>query len=89
MTIYFPTPYEFRIPWGQGQLSYSLKIPNNDIFKFYFFLFRAVPVAYVSSQARDGIGAATASLYHSHHHSHVGFESDLQPTPQLTEMPDP
>ena len=31
-----------------------------------FFLFRATPVAYVSSRARGWIGAAAASLRHSH-----------------------
>ena len=31
-----------------------------------FFLFRAIPVAYGSSQARDQTGAAAAGLCHSH-----------------------
>ena len=31
-----------------------------------FFLFRATPTAYGSSQARGGIGAVAASLHHSH-----------------------
>ena len=33
---------------------------------FYFLLFRAVPVAYRSSQARFQIGATAAGLCHSH-----------------------
>ena len=33
---------------------------------FYFFLFRAAPTTYRSSQARDQIGAAAISLRHSH-----------------------
>ena len=53
----------------------------------YFLLFRAAPVAYGSSQARDPIGATAAGLHHSH--SHAGSEPSLQPTPQLTAMPDP
>ena len=54
---------------------------------FCFCLFRATPTAYGSSQARGPIGAATASLYHSH--SNPGSEPHLQTTPQLTAMPDP
>ena len=34
-----------------------------------FLLFRAVPVAYGSSQARDQIGAASAGLCHSHNNA--------------------
>ena len=33
---------------------------------FFFFLFRAISVAYGNSQARGRIGAAAASLYHNH-----------------------
>jgi len=33
---------------------------------FFFFLFRATPLAYGSSQARGWIGAAAASLCHKH-----------------------
>ena len=33
---------------------------------FFFFFFVATPAAYGSSQAWDQIGAAAASLYHSH-----------------------
>ena len=39
-------------------------------------------MAYVSSQARGGIGAATASLHLSH--NNVGSELHLRPTPKLT-----
>ena len=34
--------------------------------KLFLFVFRATPVAYGSSQARGRIGAAAASLCHSH-----------------------
>ena len=49
--------------------------------------FRAIPAAHGSFQARGQIQAAAASLHHSH--SKVGSELHLQPTPQLTEIPDP
>ena len=35
-------------------------------FILFYFIFRATSTAYGSSQARAGIGATTASLYHSH-----------------------
>ena len=52
-----------------------------------FLLFRAIPVAFGGSQARGGIGATVAGLWHSH--SNTGSELHLQPTPQLVVMPDP
>ena len=52
----------------------------------FFLLFRALPVAYGSSQARGRIGAVAVSLHHSH--SNARSEPRLQPTPQLTAMPD-
>ena len=39
------------------------------------------------SQARGRIRAVATGLYHSH--SNVGSELCLQPTPQVTAMPDP
>ena len=36
---------------------------------YFYFLFRAVPVAYGSSQARGHIGAAIATLHHIHSHA--------------------
>ena len=66
------------------------KHPNEMIspMLFYFILlFRAAPAAYGISQARGWIGAAAASLYHSH--SNNRSELRLQPTPQLTATPDP
>ena len=50
-----------------------------------FCLFRASTVACGGFQARGQIGAIAASLYHSN----AGFKPCLQPTPQLTAMPDP
>ena len=54
-------------------------------FFFYFILFflRAALAAYGGSQARGGIRTVAASL----HHSHMGSEPRLQPTPQLTATP--
>ena len=46
----------------------------------------AAPTAYGSSQAGGQIGAAAAGSCHSH--SNVGPEPHLQPTPQLTAVPD-
>ena len=54
---------------------------------FFCFLFRAVRAAYGSSQARGQIGAAAASLHHSH--SNARSEPHLSSTTQLTAMPDP
>ena len=57
------------------------------LFYFIFFLFRAIPMAYGSSEARGRNGAAAASLCHSH--SNVGSEPHLQPTTQLMAMLEP
>ena len=56
------------------------------LFCFAFF-FRAAPVACGGFQARGLIGAVATGLHHSH--SNTGSEPHLQPTPQLTAMPDP
>ena len=66
---------------------FELRHPSFPIFFFFFCLFRVVPLAYGSSQARGRIRATAASLYHSH--SYARSESCLQPTPQLTVTPDP
>ena len=51
-----------------------------------FCLFRAAPMAYGGSQARDPIGAIAAGLYHSR--SNTRSEPRLRPIPQLTATPD-
>ena len=61
--------------------------PGPHFFVCLFLLFRAAPAAYGGSQAKGPVGATTAGLRHSH--SYEGSESRLQPTPQLTAMPDP
>ena len=65
------------------------------LFSFLFFcfffvvvVFRATSAACVSSQARGPIGAAAASLHHSH--SNAGSKPfHLWPKPQLMATPDP
>ena len=69
----------------RGETNFYLVKPF--LFPFLFFPFRAAPTAYKSSQTRGQIGAAAASLHHSH--SNAGSESNLQPTPKLVAMPDP
>ena len=56
-------------------------------FFFLFCLFRAAPVAYGGSQGRGLVRAVAVGLCQSH--STSGSEPRLQPTPQLTAMPDP
>ena len=58
-----------------------------SFFLLSFCLFRAAPGAYGGSQARGPIGAVAAVLHHSH--STARYELQLQPTPQLTAIPDP
>ena len=45
---------------------------------YIFFLFKATPAAYGSSQARGQIRATAAGLYHSH--SNSGYKTHLWPT---------
>ena len=56
-------------------------------FFFFFYLSRATPAAYGSSQTRGPIRALAASLHHSH--SNAGSELHLWPTPPFMAMPDP
>ena len=53
--------------------------------RLFFFLFRAAPAAYGSSQARGRIRATAAN----HSHSITGSKLHLQPAPQLIAMLDP
>ena len=57
------------------------------IYLFIFGLFRAVLAAHGGSQGRGRIGAAAASVCHSH--CNARSKPCLQPTPQLMAMPDP
>ena len=56
------------------------------LFIHSFLLFRVTPRAYGNSQARGSIGAAAAGLCHSHRNTRSKL--CLQPTPQLTAMPE-
>ena len=85
------------MPWVQPKKEKkknSLEPIRGDFFFFFwffggflFFLFRATPTAYGSSQVRGQIRAATASLRLSH--SNLASKPCLQPTPQLMAMQDP
>ena len=71
-------------------LTPTLRIRFNFFLFFVFGLFAiswAALVAYGGSQARGRIGAVAAGLRQSHSNSES--ELSLQPTPQLTAMPDP
>ena len=72
--------------WCSPTCIFLLLLSLHFLFVFcwvgFFGLFRAEPVAPGSSQARGQIGAAAASLHHSH--SSARSELCLQPTPQLT-----
>ena len=59
---------ESRLKLGKRAFQYVK--PKSEQISSLFFLFRAAPGAYGSSQARGRIGAAAGGLHHSH--SHVG-----------------
>ena len=73
---------------GRKELRLHIKITACNFIYIYIYilLFRATPVAYGGSQARDQIGAAAAGLHQSH--SNARSEPHLQSTPQLTATPD-
>ena len=78
---------EVGIGVHQSQQMLSWVGPEGKTGYFILFcLFRAVSVAYGGSQARGLLVAVAPSLHHSH--SNVRSEPCLQPTPQLTAMPD-
>ena len=81
---YFYNYYYFNL--CQHYIITVQKIPIMFLRVFFFFPFpfMATLAAYVSCQARGGIGAAAASQHHSH--SNARSEPHLQPTPQLTAM---
>ena len=86
--------------FGVGKMMYmrerfSVNVGNhtvtNDMRYFFFLSFFfgiswATPAAYGGSQARGLIGAVATSL--CQRHSNAGSEPCLQPTSQLTAMPD-
>ena len=73
--------------WPQFSLCLSFSL-SLSLFFFFSLLFSAAPVAYGSSQAGDWIGAAAASLHHSHSNAGVfnlHHSSATMPDPQPTE----
>ena len=62
--------------------NYELKPSSLAYNPLYSLGFLVIPMAYGRSQARAQIGAAVASLHHSH--SNTDSEPALQPTPQFT-----
>ena len=66
--------------WNMGPTPWTY-LHGCAVFYFFLLLFRATPLAYGSSWARDWIRATAAGLCHSH--SKVGSELHLWPTPQL------
>ena len=56
----------FAIMMGENASFYDVPHKLGVFFFFAFLLFRATPMAYGGSQARDLIGATAAGLYHSH-----------------------
>ena len=55
--------------WEHDLYIYFKSSLLDTICKYFTFFFRAVPAAYVSSQARGWIGAVAASLHHSQSHA--------------------
>ena len=57
------------------------------VYLFIYVFFRAAPVVYGGSQARDRVRVIAAGLHHSH--SNIRSKRHLPPTPRLTAMLDP
>ena len=70
-----------------GRCSFNGYFFNLGIYLFIYCLFRAVPMAYGSSQARGRSGAVAAGLHHSY--SETSSEPHLRATPQLMATLDP
>ena len=86
----------FQLPLTSIFLSVPLFIIsflNHILYIWYLFyfvcLFRAAPAANGGSQARGAIRAVAVATGLHQSHSNTTSESCLQPTPQLTAMPDP
>ena len=91
-----PQIFNKHLLWAKGGASYTLSytacLPKTVLiyhllFFFFFWLFRAAPTAYGDSQERGPMRAAAAGLHHRQ--SNTRSKLRLQPTPQLTAMPDP
>ena len=85
-----PSPFLRRTDQGRkrrGRWREAAECQSWGPISFFFWLFRASPAAYGSSQARGLIGAVAAS--HSHSHSNARSELHLRPAPELIAKPDP
>ena len=86
---YIPTTYSFYkwkyVPFDHLSLI-SLIAKRLLFLNFYILLFRAIPTAHGSSQARGQTRAAAAGLLHSHSNTR---SKHLRPTPQLPATLDP
>ena len=74
--------------WASVSSFHEMTLPltmSNFQNSFFFFLFKATPMAYGNFQAMGWIGATAAGLYHSH--SNAESEPCLRPTPQCTQDP--
>ena len=65
----------------------SNPLNHNGNSSMTIFFLCVAPMAYGLSKARGQIGTTVAGLHHSH--NNAGSKPHLQPTPQLTAMPDP
>ena len=80
----------FSIFFWKLQSGKATQVGNTFLWNFFYFFslsFMTKPGAYGSSWDRGWIGAAAASLHHSH--SNEGFRWHLRPTPQLMATLDP
>ena len=80
-------PLQFWICSGPLSSKYFILFYFIYLFFVFFPFLGLLSKAYGGSQARSQIGAAAASLHHSH--SNATSEPRLRPTPQLMAMPDP
>ena len=85
--VFHATYSAFRIENASVFFVFPVLLFYSLVSFFVCLFFRAAPVAYGGSQARDPTGATAAGLHHSH--SNVGSKLCLQPTPLLTATLDP
>ena len=83
--LYLEFIFVYESSQGFNFLSFPYRFFSS--FLFFSFLFRVIPVAYGSSQARGQIRAAAASLHHNQ--GNARSEPHLRPPPQLLATLDP
>ena len=77
--------HQTQLPAIQDIIILKKKITFNRDIVTLSVCFRATPMAYGGSQARDQLGAIAAGL----HHNNARLEPHLRTTPQLMATPDP